>query len=330
MVATIARRDFAAVLASAALAWPLAARAQQPKMPVIAYVSSQSPEPEDRRSAFRQGLKDNGYVEGENVATEYRFAGYEMDRLPELLAEFDRRRVSVIVATSGPITALAAKMIKTIPIVFMVPEDPVKLGLVTSLARPGGNVTGVNFFLTELVGKRLGLLHELVPAAVRVAALVNPAEATIAETTLRELEPAARTIGVQTKILKATTSNEINAAFAEIARERPDALFVASSPFFGARSVQLANLASRHAIPAVYANRRIPETGGLMSYGTDAVERYRQAGLYTGRILKGAKPTDLPVAQSTKFELVINAETARLLNLTIPPGLRAIADEIIE
>jgi putative ABC transport system substrate-binding protein len=324
------RRGFITLFGGAVAVWPLAVRAQQRALPVIGYLNSQSLETEVRRRAFQQGLKESGYVEGENVAIEYHFAGYQMDRLAELVAELDRRRVALIVATSGPIAAVAAKATMTTPIVFMVPEDPVRLGLVTSLARPGGNLTGINFFATELVSKRLGLLRELVPTAARVAVLINPAEATIAETTMRDVEPAARAMGLQVEILRASTSGEINAAFAAIARERPDALFVGSGPFFGARRVQLANLASRHAIPAMYANRAYAEAGGLMSYGTNEVDRYHQAGVYSGRILKGAKPADLPVVQSTKFELVINAETARLLGLTVPPGLLAIANEVIE
>jgi putative ABC transport system substrate-binding protein len=324
------RRDFITLLGSVAAAWPLVAHAQQPALPVIGYLNAQSLETEERRRAFQQGLKESGYIEGENIAIEYRFAGYQMDRLPELVAELDRRRVAVIVATSGPIAAVAAKATTTTPIVFMVPEDPVRLGLVTSLARPGGNLTGINFFATELVSKRLGLLRELVPGAARVAVLINPVEATIAETTLRDVEAVARAMGLQIQILRASTSGEINAAFAAIARERPDALFVGSGPFFGSRRVQLVNLASRYAIPAMYANRSYAEAGGLMSYGTDAADRYRQAGIYSGRILKGAKPADLPVVQSTKFELVINAETARLLGVTVPQSLNLAADEVIE
>jgi putative ABC transport system substrate-binding protein len=324
------RRVFITLLAGAAAAWPLAARAQQRALPVVGYLSSQSPERQDDARAFRQGLRDSGYVEGQNVAIQVHFAGYQMDRLPETLAELVRRQVDVIVATSGPIAVVAAKATTTIPIVFMVPADPVRLGLVTSLARPGGNMTGINFFLAELVAKRLGLLRELVPTATRIAALVNPVEAIITETTLRELEPAGRALGLQIQILRASTIGEIDAAFATIARDRPDALFVASGPFFGARRVQLVNLASRHAIPAAYSNRSSVEAGGLMSYGTDALDRFRQAGVYTGRILRGEKPADLPVVQSTKFELVINTGAASLLGLTIPPGIRAIADDVIE
>jgi putative ABC transport system substrate-binding protein len=323
------RRDFITLLGGAA-AWPVAAWAQQPALPVIGYLDAQSVELDERRRAFRQGLNDNGFVEGDNVLIEYRFGGIRLERVPELLNELVRRRVAVIVVTSGPIAVLAAKANTTIPIVFLVPEDPVRLGLVASLARPGGNMTGINFFATELVAKRLGLLREMVPGATRVAVLVNPAETVIAETTLREVDPAASAMGLQIQIYKASTNGEINEAFAAIARDRPDALFVGSGPFFGSRRVQLVNLASRHAIPAMYANRAFTEAGGLMSYGVDSVDRYRQAGIYAGRILKGAKPADLPVQQSTKFELVINLQTARLLDIGVPPTLLAIADDVIE
>jgi len=323
------RREFMAGLGSA-VAWPVLVRAQQAAMPVIGFFNNRSSESEDRLRAFRQGLKDSGYVEGENVRIEYRFAGTQMDRLAEFAAELVRHQVAVIVALSGPIAVTMAKATKTIPIVFMVPEDPVRLGLVASLNRPGGNMTGVNFFATELAAKRLGLLRELVPTAKRFVVLVNPAEAVITETTLREVEPAARSMGLQIQIQKASTSAEINTAFAVMARERPDALFVGSGPFFGERRVQLVNLASRHAIPTIYSSRDHAEVGGLMTYGTNALDRYRQAGIYTGRILKGAKPADLPVVQSTTFELVINLTTAKALNLTIPETLLATADEVIQ
>jgi putative tryptophan/tyrosine transport system substrate-binding protein len=261
---------------------------------------------------------------------DFRFGGIQMERVSELLDELVRRRVAVIVVTSGPVAVLAAKASATIPIVFLVPEDPVRLGLVASLARPGGTMTGINFFATELVAKRLGLLHEMVPGAVRVGVLVNPAEPVIAETALREVDVAARAMGLQTQIFKASTGDGINEAFAAIARDRPDALFVGSGPYFGSRRVQLVNLASRHAIPAIYAGRIHPEVGGLMSYGVDTVDRYREAGVSVGRILKGAKPADLPVVQSTKFEMVINLQTAKLLGLTVPQTLLATADEVIE
>jgi putative ABC transport system substrate-binding protein len=326
----IRRRDFISLVGSAAT-WPIATTAQQRALPVIGYIDNQSLEvSEDARRAFRQGLKDNGFVDSENVAIEFRFSGYQMERLPELLAELIRRRVAVIVTAGGPISVAASKATTTIPVVFMIGEDPVGLGLVDSLARPGRNMTGVNFFASELIAKRLGLLHELVPTAQRVAVLINPAEAVIAETTLREVEPAARAKGLQIEIYKASSSVEINAAFAAMAHARPDALLVSNGPFFAARRVQLVNLASRHAIPTIYSNRFSAEVGGLISYGTDRLDWYRQAGIYAGRIVKGAKPADLPVVQSTKFELVINAETARMLGISVPPTLLATADEVIE
>jgi putative ABC transport system substrate-binding protein len=253
-----------------------------------------------------------------------------MDRLPALAAELVRRQAAVIVVPQGTASALAAKTATTtIPIVFNVSEDPVRIGLVASLARPGGNLTGINFFSGELVPKRLELLRELVPGAARIAVLVN-ANATNTETTLREVERAALAIGLQIVVLKASTSREINAAFATLVRERPDALFVGLDAFLNNRRAQLVNLASRYALPATFSNRDMAEIGGLMSYGTDLADAYRQVGVYTGRILKGANPADLPVVQSTKFELVINAETARMLGLTVPPSLLATADEVIE
>ena len=319
------RREFIALLGGAAAAWPLAARAQQPAMPVIGFLDSRSPDAfADRLRGFRQGLKDTGYVEGENVAIEYRWAENQFDRLPELAAELVRRQVAVIVASGGAAAAFAAKAATTtIPIVFIVGEDPVRLGLVASLARPGGNLTGINFLSGELTAKRLELLRELVPGAARVAVLVNPANAANTETTLRDVEPAARAMGLQIQVLNASTSREIDAAFATIVRERPDALFVGSDAFFNARRVQLALLAARHGVPAIYSDREYAEAGGLMSYGSNIVDAYRQVGVYAGRILKGAKPADLPVVQSSKFELVINPQTARMLGLTVPPTLLA-------
>ena len=276
-------------------------------------------------------MKDTGYVEGENVAIEYRWAEDQYDRLPALAADLVRRRVAVIATVHGPAVTLAAKAATTtIPIVFTIAEDPVRLGLVASLARPGGNVTGINFVTGELAAKRLELLRELLPRAARVAVLVNPANFTQTETTLRDLEPAARAIGSQIQVFKADTSREIDAAFATFAHERPDALFVSSSAYLTSRRVQLTQLAARHAIPATYPGRQYVEAGGLMSYGSNLADGWRQLGLHTGRVLKGAKPAELPVVQSTKFELVINAQTARMLSLTVPASLLAIADEVIE
>ena len=323
------RREFITLLGGAA-AWPLAARAQQPAMPVVGFLNTLSPDAiADRLRRFHQGLKDTGYIEGESVTIIYRWAEGHSDRLPELAADLARRRVNVIAATNTPAAAPAKSATTTIPIVFAVGDDPVKLGLVASFARPGGNLTGINFFNTELAAKRLDLLRGLVPAAVRVAVLVNPTGPT-AETTLRDVETAARAIGLQIQVLNASTSRDIDAVFATLARERPDALFVGNDGLFTSRRVQLATLASRYAIPTTFHSREIAEVGGLMSYGTNIADAFRQVGIYTGRILKGEKPADLPVVQSTKFELVINLQTARLLGLTVPPSLLAIADEVIE
>jgi putative tryptophan/tyrosine transport system substrate-binding protein len=301
-------------------------------MPVIGFLHVTSPDARtDHLRAFRQGLKDTGYVEGENVTIVYRWANNEVDRLPVLAAELVQRRVAVIAATGGNISALAAKAATTtIPIIFDVGEDPVRLGLVASLARPGGNLTGINFFTVELAAKRLELLRELVPSAIRIAVLVDPAFATTTESTLRDVETAGRAMGLQIQVLTASTSGEINAAFAAIARARPDAIYSGISPFLIDRRVQLAQLAARHAIPAIYQDRLYAEVGGLISYGANLTDAYRQVGVYTGRILKGARPAELPVVQSSKFELVINAETARMLDLTVPPQLLARADEVIE
>jgi putative tryptophan/tyrosine transport system substrate-binding protein len=301
-------------------------------MPVIGFLDPTSLDTNaDRLRAFRQGLKDTGYVEGETVAIEYRWAEYQIDRLPALADELVRRSVAVIAASAGTAAALAAKAATTtIPIVFAVAEDPVRVGLVGSLARPGGNLTGINFFNAELVAKRLGLLHELLPVATRVAVLVNPSNAVTTESTLRDVQSAARAIGLQVQVLNASTSREIDAAFASFADERPDALFVGGDAFFTARRVQLATLAARHAVPATFASREIAEVGGLMSYASNIPDAYRQIGIYTGRILKGTKPADLPVVQSTKFELVINLQIARMLGLTVPSTLLARADEVIE
>jgi putative tryptophan/tyrosine transport system substrate-binding protein len=325
------RREFVTLLGCAATAWPLEARAQQqPKMPVVGFLDPTSPDGSAYRlRAFREGLKETGYVESENVAIEQRWAENQMDRLPALAADLVRRQVSVIAALGSAVFTAKAST-TTIPIVFIAGEDPVKLGLVASLGRPAGNLTGINIFNVELTAKRLELLRGLVPAATRVAVLVNPALASSTETTLRDVEPAARAMGLQIQVLNASTSREIDAAFATFVRERADALFVSPDPFFATRRVQLANLASHHSIPATYSNREYAEAGGLMSYGANLADAFRQAGVYAGRILKGAKPADLPVVQSSKFELVINHQTARMLGLTLPDKLLAAADEVIE
>ena len=282
-------------------------------------------------AAFRKGLGETGYVEGRNVTVEYHWLEGKYDRLPALMADLVRRRVAVIATPAFGAAAIAAKAATTtIPIVFGVADDPVKLGLVASLARPGGNATGFNYFLNEVVGKRLGLLHDLLPKAVRVAVLVNPANATNTESSLREVQEAARTIGLQIQVLNASTSREIDAAFATLARERPDALFVAPEPFFGSRLVQFVTLAAHYRIPAAFDNRDFVAAGGLMSYGTDLADMIRQVGVYTGRILKGEKPADLPVQQAVRFQFVINMKTAKALGLTFPITLLAIADEVFE
>ena len=300
-------------------------------MPVVGFLNSRSPDGmTDRLRAFREGLKDSGYVERENVAIEYRWAENRLDRLPGLAAELVHRQVAVMAATSTDAAFAAKAASTTTPIVFLVGQDPVQSGLVASLARPGGNLTGINIFSGELTAKRLELLRELVPAVTRVAVLVNPADATSTETTLRDVEPAARAMGLKIQVLNASTSREINTAFATFVRERPDAIFVSTDPFLISRRVQLAQLATLHRVPATYPLREFVEIGGLMSYGTNIADAFRQIEVYAGRILKGAKPADLPVVQSTKFELVINAETARMLALAVPPSLLAIADEVIE
>ena len=326
------RREFITLLGGATV-WPRAAHAQPPAMPVIGFLGATSPDAAnaDYLRVFRQALKESGYVEGENVAIEYRWAETQLDRLPALAAELVSRRVAVVVSVEGPPVVFAAKTATTtIPIVFIVSDDPVRLGLVASLARPGGNLTGINFVTAELAAKRLELLRALVPTATRVAVLVNPANTSNTETTLRDVEPAARAVGLQIQVLNADTSHEIDAAFATIVREQPDALFSASSPYFTSRRIQLVQLAARHAIPATYPGRQYVEVGGLMSYGANVASAWRQLGVYAGRILKGAKPADLPVVQASKFELVINHQTARMLGLTVPPTLLATADEVIE
>jgi putative ABC transport system substrate-binding protein len=325
------RRDFMGLLGGAAATWPLAARAQQPTMPIVGFVTGRSPEESARLgAAFRKGLNEAGYVEGQNVMVEYQWLEGQYDRLPSLIADLVGRRVAVIAALVNAAALAAKTATTTTPVVFLVTEDPVSLGLVASLARPGGNMTGVNILFAELVAKRLGLLHDLVPKAVRVAVLINPANASSAETTLQEIREAARAFGLQIAVLNASTSREIEAAFAAMMRDRIDALFVGPDGFFVSRRVQFATLAAHHRIPAAYALREAVEVGGLMSYGTDILDVYRQVGVYTGQILKGAKPADLPVVQSTKFEFVINMQTARLLGIEVPNSIQLLADEVIE
>ena len=327
------RREFITLLGGAAAAWPLPARAQQPAMPVIGFLNTTSPDNRfaNRLRAFRQGLKDTGYIEGENVGVEYRWAENQLDRLPALAADLVRRQIAVLVATGGAPPALAAKAATaTIPIVFIVGEDPVRLGLVASLARPESNLTGINFFNSELSAKRLEFLRELIPAANHVGVLVNPVNAANTATTLRDVELAARGTGLQVLVVNASTSREIDAAFASLRRERTEALFVGIDPFFTSRRIQIVQLAAHYSIPASYSGREITEVGGLMSYGTNIAETFRQLGVYAGRILRGAKPADLPVQQASKFELVINAQTARMLGVDLPPTLLARADEVIE
>ena len=327
------RREFITLIggAVAAAGWPLAARAQQPAVPVVGFVSSRSLDGSARQAAaFSKGLGESGFVEGQNVMVDYHWLGGNNDRLPSLMANLVRRSVAVIATAGDPPTLAAKAATATIPIAFGVSGDPVGYGLVASLARPGGNLTGINFFSGELAAKRLELLRELVSGIVRVAVLINPTNTPSTESMLQDVPQAARTIGLQIQTLNASTSREIEAAFATMASDHADALFVAPDGFFNSRRVQFVTLAAHYRIPAAYTQREIVEAGGLMSYGTDALDMYRQIGLYAGRILKGAKPADLPVVQSTKFEFVINHLTARTLGLTVPPSLLAIADEVIE
>jgi putative ABC transport system substrate-binding protein len=325
------RREFITLLGGAAASWPLAARAQQAAIPVVGFIRDGSADTAARYvAAFRKGLNETGYVEGQNVTVEYHWLEGRYDRLPALLADLVRRQMAVI-ATPGQVPAIAAKAaITTVPIVFGVGDDPVKLGPVASLARPGGNATGINFFVQEVAAKRLRLLHDLIPNAVRIAVLVNPVNAAVETTTLREVQEAAPVLGLQIQVLKASTIGEIDAAFVTLARERPDALFVAGDAFFLDRRVQFATLTARDRIPATYSVREPVAAGGLMSYGPDLAEVFRQIGVYTASILKGAKPADLPVLQSTKLEFVLNLQTARAFGIEVPPGVLSITDEVIE
>jgi putative ABC transport system substrate-binding protein len=326
------RRQFISLLGGAAAACPLAARAQQPsKLPTIGFLGSESPGgATERVRAFRQGLNEAGYVEGRNVAIEFRWAEDHNDRLPDLAADLVRRRVAVIVAAGSLASALAAKAATvTIPIVFLSGGDPVDAGLVASFNRPGGNATGILTMNSELVGKRLGLLHEFIPRAARLAMLVNPDDPTTASIT-RSAQQAAAAIGLPIEILAVSTNRDIDTAFASLAQKQLEAVLVSPGPLFVDRRVQLVTLAVRHLVPTIYPYREMTEIGGLMSYGASLVDIWRQAGTYTGRILKGEKPADLPVVQPTKFEFVINLQTARTLGIEIPPGLLARADEVIE
>jgi putative tryptophan/tyrosine transport system substrate-binding protein len=326
------RRKFIAFVGGAAAAWPLAADAQQPTMPVVGFVFGGWADTSARYvAAFRKGLNETGYLEGQNVTVEYHWLENQYDLLPALVGDLVRRQVAVVATPGDTPASLAAKAATaTIPIVFGVGQDPVKLDLVASLAQPSGNATGINFFNAEVTAKRLRLLHDLVPKAVRVAVLVSPANAPLTESTLREVKEAAPTIGLQIQIFNASTIGEIDAVFSAFARERPDALFVGPNVFFTHRRGQFATLTARDRIPAAYAVREFVEAGGLMSYGTDLGDMFHQVGVYTGSILKGAKPAELPVLQSTKFEFVINLQTARALGIEVPSGLLSIADEVIE
>jgi putative ABC transport system substrate-binding protein len=325
------RREFIGFLGSTAAMWPLAARAQQPTMPVVGFLSTRAPrETASALAAFHRGLKEMGYLEGQNVAIEYRWAEGQYDRLPALAADLVRRQVAVIAATGGTISSRAAKAAtSTIPIVFGTGEDPLKLGLVASLNRPGGNVTGVNTFIGQMEAKRLGLLHELIPTAALVGVLLNQKSSTFA-TQSNDIQNAARNLGQKIHVVNASSDGDIRAAFATFARLRAAALLVGADPSFNDRHDQIVALAAQYAIPAIYELREFVSAGGLISYGTSLLEAYRQVGLYTGRILKGDKPADLPVVQSTKFELVINLKSAKALGLEVPPTLSARADEIIE
>ena len=323
------RREILGLLSGAA-AWPSAASAQRP-LPVVGFLCPlEAGSGAHLVDAFRRGLAETGAVEGQNVAVDYRLTGGRFDRFPELAADLVRRKVSVI-AAAGNAAAVAAKAAtQMLPIAFMATEDPAKLGLVASLSRPGSNATGFNFFTTEVIAKRLGLLREMMPTATRVAMLINPRNAPNTKATIEDVEPAARALGLELQFFHAGSSLEIDTAFVDIVARRQDALFVAPDGFFTSRRVQLAALANRHAVPASYSARDFVEVGGLMSYGASASDAYKQLGVFTGRLLKGAKPADLPVVQSTKFELVINAQIARMLGLTVPVTLLATADEVIE
>jgi len=325
------RREFITLTGGLAVGWPLVAYTQPVATPVIGFLDPRTPEVVAARlRGFRQGLKESGYVEGENVTIAFGWGEDQIDRLPSLATDLVRRPVAAIVA-SGPPSAFAARAATTtIPIVFLVGNDPVQLGLATSLSRPGGNLTGINIFNSELASKRLELLRDLLPRAARIAVLVNPADARLTEIQLKDVSAAARSMDVQIQVHNADSSAEIDAAFVTMGRERPDAVLVGTTPFLNGRRVQLAQVAAFHRLPTIYAGREYVEVGGLLSYGSNIVDAYRQVGVYVGRILKGAKPAELPIVQSNKFELVINAQTARMLGLTVPASLLNRADEIID
>jgi putative tryptophan/tyrosine transport system substrate-binding protein len=326
------RREFLGVLGGAAAAWPTRARAQQQSMPVVGFLGAGAPDNYVLYLiAFRKGLGEAGFVEGQNVAIEYRWAEGQYDRMTELAADLVRRRVAVIAVPGSPPGARAAMAATSaIPIVFSVGDDPVKSGLVSSINRPEGNATGINFFTGEVLAKRLALLHELVPATTRTAIFINPADAARAERLRAEAQEAARTLGVQLQILAPSNNGEINTAFEALVRDRAQALLVGPDAFYNTRRVQLATMAARHAMPTAFAVREYVDAGGLMSYGTNLADMYRQVGVYTGRILRGIKPADLPILQSVKFELVINLQTAKMLGISVPPAVLARADQVID
>jgi putative tryptophan/tyrosine transport system substrate-binding protein len=325
------RRELITLIGGAA-AWPLATRAEQTALPVIGFINGGTADGAARyAAAFRKGLSETGYLEGQNVMVEYHWLEGQYDRAAAVAAVLVDRHVTVIAVPGLTSAALAAKAAtRTIPIVFGIGDDPVRLGLVTSLARPAGNATGINFFAQEITSKRLGLLHELIPKATRIAVLVNPSNAESTEVTLKEVRETARALGLEIHVLNASTRGEIDAAFAAVARERAEALFVAGDGLFTSRRVQFATLAARDGVPAMYGTRELVEAGGLMSYGTSVSDMFHQVGVYTGRVLKGAKPADLPVLQSTKFEFVINLQTARALGIEVPNSIQLLADELIE
>jgi ABC-type uncharacterized transport system substrate-binding protein len=325
------RREFIKAATASAVAWPLVARAQQPAIPVVGYLDSRSPDAaENRLRGFHQGLKDAGYIEGENITTVSRWADDRADRLPLLAGELVSRSVAAIALAGAPAAFAAKAATKTIPIVFVVGSDPVQIGLVGSLSRPGGNLTGIDVFTSELAAKRLEVLRDLLPKAARMGVLINPADASTTDSQLKEIEAAARAMGLQIKIHNADTRGEIDAAFEAMGRDRPDAVFVGTTAFLNGRRVQLAQLSTFYRLPAIYGLRDYVEVGGLISYGSDIIAAYRQAGRYVGRILKGAKPAELPVVKADKFELVINTRTARMFGLTVPSSLLSRADEIID